>query len=200
MKTVNLKNRNTNVLNEDVTTALIDTVLEQTHSIMYMRQATYFFIMKLNGYNKKDVQFFVKKRAKEAGIDLNRGVLSRESSVAEYAIINLNSLFTDVKIDKKQAESCIKKIAGIMSTNDIKYNALKDKLVQPKAESADSIPQESDSQESENSVDSQESKTITSFEAVVKFIQSTTQENRLKLADVLATAIKANAEANAEAM
>lgn len=197
MKTVNLKNRNTNVLNEDVTTALIDTVLEQSHSIMYIRQATYYFIMKLNGYNKKDVQYFVKKRAKEAGIDLNRGVLSRESSVAEYAIINLNSLFTSVKIDKKQAESCIKKIAGIMSTNDIKYNALKDKLVQDKKpESADSIPQESTQ---ENSADSQESKTITSFEAVVKFIQSTTQENRLKLADVLATAIKANAEAEAEA-
>lgn len=195
MKTVNLKNRNTNVLNEDVTTALIDTVLEESRSIMYIRQATYYFIMKLNGYNKKDVQFFVKKRAKQAGVDLNRGVLSRESSVAEYAIINLNNLFTSVKIDKKQAESCIKKIAGIMSTNDIKYNALKDKLVQDKKpESADSIPQESDSQESKATQES-----ITSFEAVVKFIQNTTQENRLKLADVLATSIKANAEANAEA-
>lgn len=188
MKNVNVKNRNTNILNEDITIALIDTVLEQSHSIMFTRQATYYFIMKLNGYNKKDVQYFVKKRAKQAGVDLNRGVLSRESSVAEYAIINLHHLFTNIKIDKKDFDNCIKKIANIMVNNDIKYNALKNKIVEKKEESENKILQES-----ENAGDSQESKSITNLEAVIKFIENTTQENRLKLADILANAIRENA-------
>lgn len=196
MKNVNLVTKDT-YLNHDVTNALIDTILEQTYSIMFTRQATYYFIMKLNGYNAKDMYKEVKHRAKLAGVDINGGVLSRETRVAEYAIINLNKLFTSIKLDKNKAESCIKEIAKIMSKNDIKYNALKDKLVQPKKpedESADSILQESksngDSQESETTKkETQE----TTLESVIDFINNTTQENRLKLADILATAIKANA-------
>ena len=190
MKKVNLTNKES-MLNHDVTNALIDTILEQTYSIMFTRQATYYFIMKLNGYDSKNMYKEVKHRAKLAGVDINGGVLSRETRVADYAIINLHNLFTSVKFDINKAESCIKAIAKIMADNDIKYNALKDKLVQPKNESADSIPQESDSQES----DSQESETTqkTTLESVIEFINNTTQENRLKLADILASAIKANA-------
>lgn len=194
MKTVNLINKES-TLNHDVTNALIDTILEQTYSIMFTRQATYYFIMKLNGYSAKDMLKEVKHRAKLAGVDVNSGVLSRETRVADYAIINLHNLFTSIKLDKNKAESCIKEIAKIMADNDIKYNALKDKLVtkKPEDESSDSIPQES-----KNQVDSQESETtqaqnILTLESVIEFINNTTQENRLKLADILASAIKANA-------
>jgi hypothetical protein len=199
MKKVNLINKES-TLNHDVTNALIDTILEQSYSIMFTRQATYYFIMKLNGYSAKDMYKEVKHRAKLAGIDVNGGVLSRETRVADYAIINLNNLFTSVKLDKNKAESCIKEIAKIMADNDIKYNALQDKIVTKKPESADSIPQESNSQESKTT---QKQTQGTTLESVIDFINNTTQENRLKLADVLASAIKANAgsrESIAEAM
>lgn len=193
MKTVNLINKES-TLNHDVTNALIDTILEQSYSIMFTRQATYYFIMKLNGYSAKDMLKEVKHRAKLAGVDVNSGVLSRETRVADYAIINLHNLFASVKLDKNKAESCIKEIAKIMADNDIKYNALKDKLVTKKPESADSIPQESDSQESETTQETTKKETQeTTLESVIEFINNTTQENRLKLADVLASAIKANA-------
>lgn len=187
MKNVNLKHNNT-MLNHDVTNALIDTVLEQTNSIMFTRQATYYFIMKLNGYNSKIMQKEVKFRAKQAKVDFNRGVLSREVRVAEYAILNLHHLFANVKLEKKDFHKVICEIASIMNNNDIKYNTLKDKLVEKKEESEEKIPQES-----ENAGDSQESKSITSLEAVIDFIENTTQENRLKLADILANAIRENA-------
>lgn len=173
MKNINLTNK-TSTLNNDITISLIDTTLEQTFSIMYNRQATYFYLMKLNGWDKKELQKTIKARAKLCNVDLNRGVLSRESSVAEYAIDKMFLLFKDITINK-DFNKCIHDIANIMISNDIKYNSLKDRLVNKKAdnESGSMIPQES-----VKTADSQESEVNTiTLKQVLKFIEKASDKD-----------------------
>lgn len=151
---INVKNNNT-TLNSDLTNVLIDNVLEQSASLMFIRQATYFYLLKLNGWTRKDLNFFIRKRAESANVDLNRGVLSKESAVADYCITQKSVLFNKVNIltDKKESFNVIKKIADIMQANQLKYNALKDSLVDKKESSkAESDKAESDKAES-NKVD-----------------------------------------------
>lgn len=133
---INAKNNNT-TLNNDLTNILIDNVLEQSASLMFIRQATYFYLLKLNGWTRKDLNFFIRKRAESSKVDLNRGVLSKESAVADYCITQKSVLFNKVKIltDKDKSLQVIKQIANIMVNNNLKYNALKDSLVDKKESS-----------------------------------------------------------------
>lgn len=146
---INAKNNNT-TLNSDLTNILIDNILEQSASLMFIRQATYFYLLKLNGWSRKDLNFFIRKRAESAKVDLNRGVLSKESAVADFCIMHKASLFAKVKIltNKDKSLQVIKQIANIMVNNNLKYNALKDSLVDKK----ESSKVESDKTES-NKVD-----------------------------------------------
>lgn len=184
---INLTHKTTK-LNIDLTSVLIDKTLQESASIMYIRQATYYFLLKLNGWTRSDLHKEVKQRSQVLNIPYNKGVIVKESAVALYALDNLTSLFNKVTINKKNFESCIDKIALIMQKNKIAYNYLKDKLQNknPK-ESAES--QKVDSQESAES-QKVEIKEV-DFESVVTFIKTTTQENRLKLCDILDSAIRA---------
>ena len=186
---VNLVHKQT-TLNIDVTNAILETVLTQTASIMYTRQATYYYLLILNGWTRTNLHKAIKQRAESLSLPYNKGVLVKESLIADYAISNLNKLFTSVKISKKNPESVINKIADIMQKNKIAYNYLKDKLVKNPKESTDK-------QESQESTDKQESSkqdsTLT-LDSVIEFIKSTSQESRLRLADVLADAIKSYAD------
>ena len=130
---INAKNNNT-TLNNNLTNVLVDNILESTASIMYIRQSTYFYLLKLNGWTRADLNKYIRNRANLCKVDLNRGVLSKESAVAEYCMTQKSVLFNKVDIltDKKESFKVIKKIADIMQENQLKYNSLKDILTDKK--------------------------------------------------------------------
>ena len=140
---INAKNNNT-TLNSDLTNILVDNILESTASIMYIRQATYFYLLKLNGWTRVDLNKYIRNRAKLCKVDLNRGVLSKESAVADYCIMQKSVLFNKVNIltDKKESFNVIKKIADIMQANQLKYNNLKDILTDKKESSKEESSKE----------------------------------------------------------
>lgn len=177
-------------LNIDLSSVLIDSTLSQSASVMYIRQATYYYLLMINGWTRTDLHKAIKTRASVTQTPYNKGVLVKESLVSEYAITGLHNLFIKIKLDKKNPESIINKIADIMQKNKIAYNYLKDVLVKNPKESTKT----QDSQESAESQDSQESKKPESrdidFDSVVMFIKHTSQANRLKLANILAESIK----------
>lgn len=143
---INAKNNNT-TLNNDLTNILVDNILESTASIMYIRQATYFYLIKLNGWTRVDLNKYIRNRAKLCKVDLNRGVLSKESAVADYCITQKSVLFNKVNIltDKKESFNVIKKIANIMESNQLKYNSLKDILTDKKESSKEESSKEESS-------------------------------------------------------
>lgn len=152
---INAKNNNT-TLNNDLTNILVDNILESTASIMYIRQATYFYLLKLNGWTRVDLSKYIRNRAKLCKVDLNRGVLSKESAVADYCITQKSVLFSKVNIltDKKESFNVIKKIADIMQANQLKYNSLKDILTDKKESSKEESSKEESSKEESISLNS----------------------------------------------
>lgn len=172
-------------LDSDISVALIDKTLIDSHSIMYTRQATYLYLMKLTGVDLKTLRKQILWRAKLGNIEVNRGVLNKESDVANVCLIEKAILFNKVDFSKKNPAESIKIIANIMVNNKLSYTYLK-KEGYFNGESSKEKKQD-------NKVESTESKSITSLQAVIDFIENTTQENRLKLADILTAAIEANA-------
>lgn len=152
---INAKNNNT-TLNNDLTNVLVDNILESTASIMYIRQATYFYLLKLNGWTRADLNKYIHNRAKLCKVDLNRGVLSKESAVADYCITQKSTLFNKVDIltDKKESFKVIKKIADIMQANQLKYNSLKDILTDKKESGKEESSKEESSKEESISLNS----------------------------------------------
>lgn len=196
MKKENIKEsinatRKESTLNIDYTSVLIDKTLQESASIMYIRQATYYFLLRLNGWTRTDLHKAIKTRSQVTSTPYNKGVLVKESAVALYCMEKESSVFSGVKINKKDFEKVINKIALLMEKNKLSYNYLKDKIKQQNPKESEAEAQDSAESEAETQ-DSKES-TLTSLQAVIDFINNTTQENRLKIADVLASAIKQNA-------
>lgn len=185
-KSVNSIHNNTK-LNIDLTSVLIDKTLTESASIMYLRQATYYYLLKLNGWSRKDLHKAIKQRAEVNATPYNKGVLVKESQVALYCIEKQAGLFSSVKISKNNFESIINKIAIIMQKNKLSFTYLKDILKQ-KTDSTESEG-ESEGDSTESNVD-KKVKTDIDFESVVEFIKNTTQENRLNLVEVLTESIK----------
>jgi hypothetical protein len=177
---INAKNNNT-TLNSDLTNVLVDNILESTASIMYIRQATYFYLIKLNGWSRADLNRYIRNRAKLCKVDLNRGVLSKESAVADYCITQKSTLFNKVDIltDKKESFNVIKKIADIMRNNQLKYNSLKDILTDKKESSKEESSEEESSKEESSKVES------ISLNSVIKYIK---QADSQALTLIIATA------------
>ena len=140
-KAINGVHNNTK-LNIDLTSVLIDKTLQESASIMYIRQATYFYLLKLNGWTRGDLHKAIKQRASVTNTPYNKGVLVKESAVALYAIENLTTLFNKVKITKNNFESVISILAVIMTKNNVSYNYLKDKLKKNPMESSDTEKQD----------------------------------------------------------
>lgn len=182
-------------LNNDITTSLLDKTLQDSYGIMYNRQAVYMYLMTLNGWTRTDLHKAIKARAAVTGVPYNRGILVKESLVTEYTMTHFSKLFRSVNMTvKNDFTKIIESIAKIMYDNKLSYSFLKDKLVKTK-ESPN--PTESNPTESSVKNDSMEStkqkKTEVKdidFDSVVAFIKSTSQANRLKLADFLAAAIE----------
>lgn len=196
MKKENIKGlinatRKESALNIDYTSVLIDKTLQESASIMYIRQATYYFLLRLNGWTRTDLHKAIKTRSQVTSVPYNKGVLVKESAVALYCMKKESIVFSEIKINKKDFEKVINNIALLMEKNKLSYNYLKDKIKQQNPKESESKKQDSAESESEKQ-DSKES-TLTSLQAVINFINNTTQENRLKIADVLASAIKQNA-------
>lgn len=178
-------------LNNDLNNTLLDAILSQSASIMYTRQATYYFLLKVNSWNRSELHKAIKARAESQCLPYNKGVTQKESSIAEYAILKLKRYFTNVTIDKKNPEKTIESIADIMQKNKIAYNYLKDKLVKnPK----DSQKEESQDSQKEEVQEVQEVKEVLTLDSVIDFIKNASQEDCLKLADVLSETIKRNAD------
>ena len=65
MKKENIKEsinvtRKESTLNIDYTSVLIDKTLQESASIMYIRQATYYFLLRLNGWTRTDLHKAIK--------------------------------------------------------------------------------------------------------------------------------------------
>ena len=182
---INAKNNNT-TLNSDLTNILVDNILESTASIMYIRQATYFYLLKLNGWTRVDLNKYIRNRAKLCKVDLNRGVLSKESAVADYCIMQKSVLFNKVNIltDKKESFNVIKKIADIMQANQLKYNNLKDILTDKKESSKEESSKEESSKEESSKEESSKEESI-SLNSVIKYIK---QADSQALTLIIATA------------
>lgn len=192
MKKQSINNVHNNTkLDIDITSALIDKTLTESASIMYIRQATYYYLLKLNGWSRKDLHKAIKQRAEINATPYNKGVLVKESQVALYCIEKQAALFSSVKISKNNFESIISKIAIIMQKNKLSFSYLKDILKQ-KTDSTESEG-ESEGDSTESNVDKKVKSTL-DFDSVVEFIKNTTQENRLNLVDVLTEAIKNHAD------
>lgn len=163
---INLTNNNT-TLNHDLTNALIDNVLESTASIMYIRQATYFYLIKLNGWNLKELRFYIRERAKKASVDLSRGVFNKETQVSDYCITQKSGLFVSLEYNtnKKESMQTIKKIANIMQNNKLSYAYLKDVLTEKNPDS------NTESSETTESAESDKNKTL-SLDSVLNYIKN----------------------------
>lgn len=183
---INSVNKTTK-LDIDLTSVLIDKTLTESASIMYIRQATYYYLLRLNGWSRKDLHKAIKQRAEVNATPYNKGVLVKESQVSLYCIEKQAALFSSVKISKTNFESIISKIAVIMQKNKLSFSYLKDILKQ-KTDSTESEG-ESEGDSAESNVD-KKVKTDIDFESVVEFIKNTTQENRLNLVEVLTESIK----------
>ena len=183
---INSTNKQTK-LDIDLTSALIDKTLTESASIMYIRQATYYYLLKLNGWSRKDLHKAIKQRAEINSTPYNKGVLVKESQIALYCIEKQGALFSSVKISKNNFESIISKIAIIMQKNKLSFSYLKDILKQQKDSTESEGESEGDSTES--NVD-KKVKSSVDFDSVVEFIKNATQDERLALVDVLTEAIK----------
>lgn len=181
-------------LNQDITNNLIDVILSQSASIMYHRQATYFYLIKVNGWTRTELHKAIKTRAESQGLPYNKGVTQKESLVAEYAILKLKRYFTSVTIDKKNPESTINIMADIMQKNKIAYNYLKDKLVKNPKDSQKEESQDSQKEEVQEVQEVKEVKQVLTLDSVIDFIKNASQDDCLKLADVLSDTIKRNAD------
>lgn len=166
---INLMNNNT-TLNHDLTNALIDNVLESTASIMYIRQATYFYLLKLNGWSLKELRFYIRERAKKASVDLSRGVFNKETQVSDYCITQKSGLFVSLEYNtnKKESMQTIKKIANIMQNNKLSYSYLKAVLIE---KNPDSNTEFSEVSESAESAESDKNKNL-SLDSVLNYIKT----------------------------
>lgn len=135
----------------DLVNKTIDNMLKQDISIMFIRQATYLYLVKLDNFDKKSLYNRIKERAKIHHLNFNAGVLSKELSVTMLCSQHWNKYFNNVEITEASAV-CIKKIAGIMKENNLTYNKLKNLIVS-------------------NSASQQKTKTIT-LQDVKTFLQS----------------------------
>lgn len=117
-----------NTFTFDLVNKTIDNMLKQDISIMFTRQATYLYLVKLDNFDKKSLYNRIKERAKIHHLNFNAGVLSKELSVVMLCNEYWNKYFSNVEITES-ASDCIKKIAAIMKENNLTYNKLKNLIV-----------------------------------------------------------------------
>lgn len=117
-----------NTFTFDLVNKTIDNMLKQDITIMFIRQATYLYLVKLDNFDKKSLYNRIKERAKIHHLNFNAGVLSKELSVTMLCNQHWNKYFNDVEVTEASA-ACIKKIASIMKNNNLTYNKMKNLIV-----------------------------------------------------------------------
>lgn len=163
---------------------LIDSVLEKSFSIMFERQAVYFYLMKRNAWTRDLLLKEIRNRAKQAKIDINSGVLTKESKVAEYALNKKPELFLDIDFQPENYKKAIHDICKIMVENNIKYNALENELKKPKPEK---IPEESENEIPGNLEPESAPEKIVTYADVIEYIKNLKNDENGKttLSDIL---------------
>lgn len=164
---------------------LIDSILEKSFSIMFERQAVYFYLMKRNGWTRDLLLKEIRNRAKQAGIDINSGVLTKESKVAEYALNKKPELFEKIDFAPEKYRESIHKIASVMIENALKYSALENELKKPNPKK---IPLEAESGKASTEAESEnESEKIVTYSDVIEYIKKLKNDENGKttLSDIL---------------
>lgn len=146
---------------QDLINKTIDKLLKQDISIMFTRQATYLYLMKIDNYEKKELYNKIKERAKIHHLNFNTGVLSKELSVANLCREYWLKYFNHIIIDDKNTDKIIKDIAKIMINNNLTYNKLQNLIIN-------------------NTGDKKTSKNI-SYQDVMQFLEVATQGELKKL-------------------
>lgn len=113
----------------DVVNKTIDKLLKHDISIMFERQATYLYLLKLDNLDKKDLYNIIKERATIHHLNFNSGILSKELGVANLCREHWVKYFNNIQVTDKTTDKNIKDIAKIMIDNNLTYNKLKDLIV-----------------------------------------------------------------------
>lgn len=118
-----------NTFTFDVVNKTIDKLLRHDITIMFERQATYLYLLKLDNLDKKDLYNRIKERAAIHHLNFNSGVLSKELSVANLCREHWAKYFNNIQVTDKTTDKNIKDIAKIMIDNNLTYNKLKNLIV-----------------------------------------------------------------------
>lgn len=174
-------------INDDITTSLIDKTLIDSASVMYTRQAVYYYLLKLNGFKVTDLRKAIMQRAKIQDININRGVLVRESDVANICLVEKSAIFAKVKINKRTPAESIAKIAKLMSDNKLSFTYLqKEGFFKKKEKQADST---------ESTQDKKQDVTLTQ---VLMYIKNADAKHLERIAFAIKTAQAAQTKAQAK--
>ena len=169
----------------NVSESIVTKLLQDSTSVMYNRQASYYFLMKLNNWSRTDLHKAIKNKAESLKLPYNKGVTQKESAVVQYIFDNKNILFKDIEISKTGYNKIIKEIALIMQKNNLSYTYLKKYIVKNPKDSTTQGKQ-AGNDKTEESTDSttqgkQAGNDKINLQAVIDFIKNCKKSDLLQI-------------------